>query len=133
SDFYPRCAEIPELVALKEGAGQYDLLPPTFAEIKQMIAYPARAAGLRFEVDPADGERLEDVLHEAAARDPEALPLLEFTLDELFKARTTEGVLTFAAYRRLGGLEGALTQRAEEVLTSLEPPVQAALPGLLRG
>jgi conflict system STAND superfamily ATPase len=132
SDFYPRCAEIPELVALKEGAGQYDLLPPTFAEIKQMIAYPARAAGLRFEVDPAGGERLEDVLHEAAARDPEALPLLEFTLDELYKQRTEDRVLTFAAYRQLGGLEGALARRAEAVLTSLEPAVQAALPSLLR-
>jgi len=52
SDFYHRCAELSELAALKEGAGQYDLLPPTFDEIDQMITYPARAAGLCFERDP---------------------------------------------------------------------------------
>src|SRR5262249_54976133 len=132
SDFYPRCAEIPELQAMKEGAGQYDLAPPTFAEIGQMIRHPARAAGLRFEVSAATRGRLDEVLHEAARRHPEALPLLEFALDELFQQRTENGVLTFAAYEQLGGLEGALARRAEEVLASLQPPVQAALPALLR-
>ena len=37
SDFYPRCVELPELAALKEGTGQYDVLPASFAEIGQMI------------------------------------------------------------------------------------------------
>ena len=133
SDFYPRCADIPELAALKEGAGQYDVLPSTFAEVGQMIRNPARAAGLRFEVNPETGERLDDVLHEAAARDPEALPLLSFTLDELFQQRTENGVLTFAAYERLGGMEGALARRAEEVFAALPPAVEAALPFVLRG
>ncbi len=41
SDFYPRCAELPELVALKEFQGQYDLVPPSFDEIGQMITYPS--------------------------------------------------------------------------------------------
>jgi tetratricopeptide (TPR) repeat protein len=131
SDFFPRCREIPELVALKEGAGQYDTLPPNFTEIGQMIRYPARAAGLRFEVDPETGVRLDERLHEAAARDPEALPLLSFTLDELFKRRSESGVLTFDAYEKLGGLEGALAQRAEEVFASLDPAVQASLPSAL--
>jgi tetratricopeptide (TPR) repeat protein len=132
SDFYPRCPEIPDLVTLKDGAGQYDLLPPTAAEIAQMIRYPTRAAGLRFEIEPRTGERLDDVLHAAAASDPTALPLLEFTLDELFNQRTEDDILTFAAYERLGGLEGALAQRAEEVFATLDPAVQAALPTVLR-
>lgn len=133
SDFYPHCAEIPELVALKEGNGQYDLLPPSFAEIGQMIRYPTSVAGLRFEQDPESGERLEDVLHEAAARDPAALPLLEFTLDELFERRREgDNTLTFSAYRDLGGLEGALARRAEEVYASLAPRVQAALLPVMR-
>jgi hypothetical protein len=109
SDFYPHCAEIPELVALKEGAGQYDLLPPTSGEIAQMIRQPTRAAGLRFEVDPKSGERLDDLLHAAAASDPNALPLLEFTLDELFNRRTPDDILTFAAYDHLGRLEPTIT------------------------
>jgi hypothetical protein len=67
SDFYPRLANLPKLAALKEGAGQYDLLPPTLSEIGQMIRLPASAAGLRFEEDPASSERLDDMLRDAAA------------------------------------------------------------------
>ena len=48
SEFFARCAELPELAALKAGQGQLDLLPPTFAEIGQMIRYPARDAALRW-------------------------------------------------------------------------------------
>src|SRR4029079_7424809 len=48
SDFYPLCADLPPLAALKEGGGQYDVLPPSFAEIGHMIRCPARVAGLRF-------------------------------------------------------------------------------------
>ena len=133
SDFYPRCAEIPELAALKEGAGQYDLLPPTAPELHQMISYPAQAAGLRFE-HKETGERLDHVLQEAAARDPQALPLLEFTLAELHKLRTDKGMLTFAAYDdQLGGMEGALARRAEEEFAKLPLAVQAVLPAVFRG
>ncbi|HET6387701.1 MAG TPA: hypothetical protein VFJ58_30300 [Armatimonadota bacterium] len=132
SDFYPRCSEIPELLALKEGSGSYDLQAPTLAEIGQMITFPTRAAGLRFEINRESGESLNDALLNAAARDPGALPLLEFTLDELFRQKTDDRVLTFAAYQSLGGLEGALAQRAEQVFQSLDAGTQAALPAVLR-
>jgi len=131
SDFYHRAAELPALLTLAEGAGQRHLPAPDFAEIGQMIRLPARAAGLRFET-AADGRRLDDALHEAAARDSSALPLLSFALDELFKRRDPKGVLTFEAYETLGGLEGALARRAEEVFQSLPEEVQASLPDLLR-
>ena len=132
SDFYPRISELAGLVALKEGAGQYDLLPASSAEIGQMIRRPTAAAGLRFEVDLVTEERLDDVLRDEAARNPASLPLLEFTLEELYKMRNEEGVLTFAAYRHLGGVEGALARRAEQVFEGLPERVQAALPVVLR-
>ena len=97
-----------------------------------MLVQPARAAGLRFEVDANTRNRLSDVLQEAAGKDPGALPLLQFTLDELFKRRTEQGVLTFAAYEELGGLEGALSRRAEEVFAGLPLEVQNELPSVLR-
>ena len=127
SDFYPRCTELETLVELKEGTGQYDLLTPSPAEIGQMIRQPAQAAGLHFEEDKATSERLDDVLRDATAKNPAALPLLEFTLEELYKQRTDDGMLTFEAYKKLGGVEGALAQRAEEVYSSLEPKVQEAM------
>ncbi|HEV3120504.1 MAG TPA: AAA family ATPase, partial [Isosphaeraceae bacterium] len=131
SDFFGRCWELPSLDGLKKGHGQYDLLPPSFAEIGQMIRLPARDAGLRFEQDPTSKEWLDDVLHEAAARDPESLPLLAFVLDRLYADMTQDRVLTFASYRRLGGLEGALAQYAEEVFSQLNEAAQAALPSVL--
>ncbi|MCB2207154.1 MAG: tetratricopeptide repeat protein [Bacteroidetes bacterium] len=127
SDFYPRTSELDTLVALKEGNGQYDLLTPTTAEIGQMIRQPAQAAGLFFEEDKSTNEKLDDVLRDAAAKNPGALPLLEFTLEELYKRRTDDGMLTYDAYRKLGGVEGALAQRAEEVFSGLDAEVKKAM------
>lgn len=132
SDFYPRCQQVPALVNLKSGDGQYDLLPPTPAEIGQIIRQPALAAGLRFEEEPERGERLEDLLRDAAVANPGILPLLEFTLEELYQRRREGGVLTLEAYRDLGGVEGALARRAEEIFSGLEPAVQAAFPRVMR-
>ncbi|MDH3717483.1 MAG: AAA family ATPase [Planctomycetota bacterium] len=132
NDFYHRCVEIPELVELKEGAGQYDLLPPTAAEIAQMIRLPAQSAGLQFDKHPVSEEPLDDILRDAAAGDPECLPLLEFTLEELFKRRQDDCCLTYQAYEQLGGVEGALTSRADELFNSLDEKVRGALPSVFR-
>ena len=130
SDVYPRLAELPALIDLKEGDGQFDLLPPAPREIGQIIRSPAAAAGLRFEVREHTAERLDDAIRDAAAKNPGALPLLEFLLEELYKRRNSEDVLTFRAYEELGGVEGALAQRAEQVLASVGAEAQAALPAI---
>ncbi len=131
SDMYPRCATVPKLVELKEGSGQYDLMPPTATEIGQMVRLPTRAAGLRFEEDPSSNERLDDMLRDAAAARPELLPLLQFTLQELYERRREDGTLTLEAYKELGGVEGSLARRAESVYAKLPPNVQGALPKVL--
>jgi WD40 repeat protein len=131
-DYYHRAFEHPELIALQEGAGLYALPLPTAAEIGQMIRHPATAAGLSFEEDPQTKIPLDESLREAAGSSPESLPLLEFTLEELYQRKTSDGVLTFAAYRELGGVEGALTKRAESIFAALPPDVQAALPHVMR-
>ena len=71
-----------------------------------MVRLPARAAGLSFEQDPASLRRLDDVLVDAAARCPDALPLLQYALQQLYTERDAHGQLGFAAYRALGGGEG---------------------------
>ncbi|MEN8260927.1 MAG: ATP-binding protein [Pseudomonadota bacterium] len=133
SDFYHRCAEITELQDLKSGTGTYDLKPPSSAEIFQIIRQPTRLAGLRFEEQPETGARLDDELHTAVTRNPGALPLLEFTLQELFNLCRQQGKLTFAAYNSLGGVEGALAKRAESIYSGLPASVQSQLPTVLSG
>jgi WD40 repeat protein len=131
TDFLHFCAEVPGLSELKDGLGSYELLSPTGPEIAQMIRNPARTAGLRFEEDPKEG-RLDDVLQQASASDPMSLPLLGFILEALYEAGKERRVLTFASYRALGGLEGAIAGRADEVVDAMPTEVQDTLPSILR-
>lgn len=132
SDFYARCEELPPLVKLMDQQGQYHLLTPSSAELAQIVRSPLRLAGLRLEEDATTGERLEDLLLGATVGNPGSLPLLEFTLEELYKRRCPDGLLTLDAYRSLGGVEGALATRAEEVFSSLDAEAQATFPTVLR-
>jgi hypothetical protein len=131
ADFYSRCAESTAMSWLIEPGGLLVLGPPQASEIAQMIRRPALMAGLSFERREDTDEGLDDVLRDAAAAYPAALPLLEFTLDELWKRSGDSGVLRFSDYDALGGLRGALQQRAEEVFKSLPGTTQAALPTVL--
>lgn len=132
SDLYPQLTDLPMLMSLKEGDGQFDLLPPTLREIGQIIRLPAAAAGLRFESRAHTAERLDDTIRDAAASNAAALPLLEFLLEELYKRRSADNVLTFRAYDELGGVAGALAQRAEEVLAAVGAEARETLPLVLR-
>ena len=132
SDFFDRLETLPQLVALSSGEARYILTPPEPQEIAQIIRQPAREAGLGFEVDTTRALTLDEAIRQAAARDPGALPLLSFLMDQLWQQRSTAGLLTFDAYTKLGGLEGALGQRAEEVFADQSLEVQSALPIVLR-
>ena len=132
SDFFDKLEKLPSLLKLSAGEARYVLAPPTPSEIGQMIRLPAREAGLTFDFNADRGVSLEDVIREAAVKDAGALPLLSFLMDQLWQHRSAKGKLTFEAYRNLGGLEGALGRRAEEVFMAQSSEVQSALPALLR-
>jgi hypothetical protein len=71
----------------------------------------------------------------SAAREPGALPLLSFLLDELSKKDVVErhgSKLTYETAQALGGLQGAIATRAEETFAALAPNVQAAFPNVFR-
>ena len=95
---------------------------------------PAEAAGLGFGRDEETGRTLDEQLLADADR-PDMLPLVQFALQELFDRREVkdgETVLSFAAYRELGGLDGAIDKRAETAISALGEAEQGALPRLLR-
>jgi hypothetical protein len=132
SDFFHYIAGVPALARIITGNACYPLAPPNVNEIGQMISRPARHAGIRFAVDETRGTSLDEELRIAAGRDPGSLPLLEFTLQELWKRRSDTGELTFQAYQSLKGLEGAIGHRAQEELDRLPPEVRAVFPSVLR-
>ncbi len=123
SEFFPRIPEIRSFHDLVRHNGGYILGPPEVGEISQIIRYPALAAGLEFERDAESSRDLSAALYQDAIDAPDALPLLEFTLEELYQRRE-ENILTWKAYGELGGLRGAISQRAQEIYENLPEHVR---------
>ena len=134
ADLFDRFLGDAKLKQLKEDGASYDLAPPDAAALTEIVRGPAFAAGLDYEMDPASGETLDELLLTDAGR-PDLLPLLQFTLNQLFeeaKQSDLPRLLTFKAYRALGGLEGAVNKEAEAALQALGSAEQGLLPRLLR-
>ena len=85
-----------------------------------------RARALYFE-PPS----LVDQLVDEVAEMPGALPLLSFTMSELYRAYVrsarSDRLLTKEDYQKLGGVAGSLSQRADEIYRSLDAPHQDTL------
>ena len=79
-----------------------------------VIEQPARLPDVQLTFE---GDLVGDLLFEMKGQ-AEALPLLQFTLDQLFQRRSGRQ-LTLSAYRELGGVKGALTRQAEETYAAL--------------
>jgi WD40 repeat protein len=134
ADLFDRFLAQGDLKQLKEDGASYDLAPPDAADLAEIVRAPAAAAGLVYENDAETGERLDERLLKDAER-ADLLPLLQFTLNQLFEAREhldQGSQLTFAAYRALGGLEGAVEKEAEAAFARLGATEQAQLSRLLR-
>jgi Novel STAND NTPase 1 len=105
ADFYDRPLGYPLLAELV-GDHHIDVLPMTLEELNQAIRQPAENVGLTFE----EG-LVGDLIFEVRGQEG-ALPLLQFTLTQLYDQR--EGrTLTNSAYQALGGVRGALAGQAE--------------------
>ena len=133
ADLYEPLIKEPTLKALKEAGASFDLGLPGPAELADIVRAPAQAAGLTFESEPAKGALDERLL--ADAKNADSLPLLQFTLQQLYERRAEtehETQLTHKAYDALGGLEGAIAAEAERAVSGLKPEAVATLPRLLR-
>ena len=90
--------------ALTGMASPYTLEPIEPEDFGALITGPADRS--RLTLEPGLEARL---VNESGGRD--ALPLLAFTLEKLWKAREGQ-VLTLKAYKDLEGVEGAVSTRA---------------------
>ncbi|MGB6301562.1 MAG: pentapeptide repeat-containing protein [Rivularia sp. (in: cyanobacteria)] len=111
ADFFGKCAEYGELAAKI----QDNLLTVTSMsqkELRQAITAPAKQVNLALE-----SELVEQIISDVADS-PGFLPLLQYTLTELWGQRTGDK-LTLTAYTRLGGVKGTLQKRATEVYEGL--------------
>ena len=119
ADFVTPCLEIPELSQILQ---RYSVLVPPYlteSDYRKAIVQPAAQVGLKVE------SGLEEILLQELNGGTGDLPLLQFVLQKLWENRH-RGVLTLAAYRKLGGIKGALEQQAQELYDSLDSETQAA-------
>jgi hypothetical protein len=110
ADLLDRPLEHPAIGQLV-GAGSYVLPPLSPAELDDAIAQPAARVGVAFE----DGV-VPDLIAEAV-RSPGALPLLQFTLTELYDRRV-DGLISRQALDDVGGMAGSIGRRAEEPIAA---------------
>ncbi|MFI0261010.1 hypothetical protein ACH4OW_18480 [Streptomyces sp. NPDC017056] len=114
ADFYARCFVHAGLVAALRSAAQLPVGPPTKSELRDIIAEPARHAGVR-----VDADLVEAVLAEAAGQ-PGALPLVGHAMREAW-GRRRDDTLRLADYRATGGMRGAVAQTAERMYERAAP------------
>jgi hypothetical protein len=99
---------------------QINLGPMTRKELECAIRKPAEKIQLEFEAELV-GRVLNDVGDE-----PGNLPLLEFVLKELWDKRRGR-ILLNETYDAIGGLQGAVATKADELFKGLSPAEQKIL------
>ncbi|MCE6995177.1 protein kinase [Saccharothrix sp. S26] len=128
ADLVDRCIE---LAPLRPALAAPVLLGPLDATgLRQAIVSPAKDFGV--EVEPGLPERMIADLgvRGELGYDPGALPRLAHALRESWLHRDGP-VLTLAAYRRAGGIDGAVSRTAEEIHSALDPAGRHALRAIL--
>ncbi len=119
ADFYDRPLLQPRIADLVRERTEV-VVPLSQQELESVIVEPARRVGVTI-----DSGLIAAIVAEVKEQ-PGSLPLLQYTLSELFERR--EGsLITLQAYRDLGGVRGALAQRAEELFQQLNAEEREAL------
>ena len=86
-------------------------------DLREMIEGPAKSIGLKLE-----GSLVEALITDLLG-DPAALPLLQFTMLQLWEKRDRNRI-TLAAYRELGRAQKAIANSAEDFYEKLSPQEQ---------
>jgi DNA-binding SARP family transcriptional activator/WD40 repeat protein/molybdopterin-guanine dinucleotide biosynthesis protein len=116
ADVFDRPLQEPRL-GEQISAGTFVLAPLTPAQLGDAITLPAARAGVT-----VDEPVVADLVTDAAAQ-PGSLPLLQFTLAELYDRRV-DGRIGPDALAAVGGMAGSIGRRAEEVFLALDEPAQ---------
>ena len=99
----------------------YDLRVIPGYRFESVVEEPAKRYGV--EVDHA---LVDAVIGDAPKED--ALPLLAFALQRLWRQYAASGALTKNNYDKVGGLQGLIEDAAERALRGLTPEMDVALP-----
>lgn len=132
-DFEPRAVQLadgPDLVHFDWAQTRFIVSPLTHNELREVIEQPAAARVLFFE----PSSLVDELIYEVAQM-PGALPLLSFTLSELYlksvASAREDRTLKRADYDALGGVVGSLKHRADEEYGALADDQQRAMKNVM--
>lgn len=111
-DFYHKAIENPRLAELLRNRA-FPLSIPKRESLRQMVEMPAIYAGIEFENGVVE-KMLDDTGDE-----PGNLALLAYTLDEIYQVNRGK-LLSLEDYFAVGGVKGAIGDRAERLWNQLE-------------
>ena len=118
ADFYDRPLLQPRLSNLVRERTEV-VVPLSQDELERVIVEPAKRVGVQF-----DSGLVAAIVAEIKEQ-PGALPLLQYSLSELFERRDDTLIMP-QAYKELGGVRGALARRADELYDNMSPGQQEA-------
>ncbi len=103
---------------ISEGSSQFLVMPMERARLRNVIKKPAEQAGIKFENDLIN-QIVDDTM--GSDRLADALPLLAYTLREMYQRIRNEGRnhITYKDYKATGGVLGAIRERADLVCEEL--------------
>ncbi|MGI9606531.1 MAG: BTAD domain-containing putative transcriptional regulator [Acidimicrobiales bacterium] len=101
------------------GDAVLNVTPLDASELEEAALRPAAFAGVRIETRVL-GRLIADVVDQ-----PGALPMFQYALTELYERREAD-LMVERAYDEMGGVRGAITNRAEQLYLDIGPEEQAA-------
>jgi hypothetical protein len=111
-------------------AGRYVMPPFSSEELRQIVVRPAIQEVFQYEPDTLVNQIVDEV-----SQAPGGLPLLSFTLSELYHAYIDSGrtdrLFTLEDYQKLGGVIGSLRTKADKVYRNLSPDQQNTMRRLM--
>jgi WD40 repeat protein len=128
SDFEPQFQD--GLLKAQWRAARFVVPPMTRSELREAIEEPASKRVMYFQSDDPKNPLVDQLINEVAEM-PGALPLLSFTLSELYlkylrrqkvahdRGDSLDRAITEADYKELGGVARSLTQRADQEYEAL--------------
>jgi len=122
-DFYHTAVENPTLAELLRNRA-FSLSIPKRDALRRMIEKPAQRVGLTF-----DNGMVETILNDTGD-EPGNLALMAYALDELYKLNKKK--ITFTEYQTVGGVQGAIGKRAENIYSRLDNSAKPILPKVFR-
>ena len=124
SDFEPQFEQLHLQNYWREG--KFIIPPFSHDEIREIISKPAYLAGLEFS-----SRSLIDIISAEVAQSSGVLPLLSYTLSEMYNCYKESGrednILSDQDYIRLGGVLGGLRTRADQIYEDADAPTRISI------